>query len=288
MKINLTEISKNKEFDLEIILINNLNQIECEQDKNILENQLNEFRKIELDIIARRIKHEDKLNQLNIIVGSLTTCTKRVIDHFVYNSNYNPFSEFTNIYNEIKLVFSDIYLDYFKSLDDCKNKLKITLEELNLINSFEKIEISNKVYQSIDNKRDWKFIIDNFDQISILDKKFRYDLYAESEFKKFLKDFELDNYKYSKNLLFLVIISEKYNNLITLKEDLDISISDQEQHIEALKLKLSKDINDFIQIELITIKHQFEELSLELKIIENNIIMKTYEINSKKEKFRLI
>ena len=38
MKINIVEISKNKEFDLEIILINNLNEIENEQDKEILEN----------------------------------------------------------------------------------------------------------------------------------------------------------------------------------------------------------------------------------------------------------
>lgn len=254
----------------------------------LLENQLIEFRKIELDITVRRIKHEGKLNHLNSIVGSLSNCTKRAIDHFVYNSNYNPFSEFTNIYNDIKLVFSDNCLEYFKSLDNSKNKLKKTLEELNLINSFEKIEISNKVYQSIDNKSDWKFIIDNFDQISILHKKSRSDLYAESEFKKFFNEFELGPYKYSKNLLFLVTISEKYNNLITLKEDLDILISDQEQNIESIKLKLSKDINDLIQIELITTKHQFEELCLELKIIENKIIMKTDEINSIREKIGLI
>lgn len=38
MKINIVEISKNKEFDLEIILINNINEIESEQDKEILEN----------------------------------------------------------------------------------------------------------------------------------------------------------------------------------------------------------------------------------------------------------
>lgn len=38
MKINIVEISKNKEFDLEIILINNLKEIENEQDKEILEN----------------------------------------------------------------------------------------------------------------------------------------------------------------------------------------------------------------------------------------------------------
>lgn len=38
MKINIVEISKNKEFDLEIILINNLKEIKNEQDKEILEN----------------------------------------------------------------------------------------------------------------------------------------------------------------------------------------------------------------------------------------------------------
>lgn len=38
MKINILEISKNKDFDLEIVLVNNLNQIECEKDREILEN----------------------------------------------------------------------------------------------------------------------------------------------------------------------------------------------------------------------------------------------------------
>ena len=38
MKINIIEISKNKDFDLEIVLVNNLNQIECEKDREILEN----------------------------------------------------------------------------------------------------------------------------------------------------------------------------------------------------------------------------------------------------------
>ena len=38
MKINIVEISKNKDFDLEIVLVNNLNQIECEKDREILEN----------------------------------------------------------------------------------------------------------------------------------------------------------------------------------------------------------------------------------------------------------
>ncbi|MFB1032931.1 MAG: leucyl aminopeptidase, partial [Aliarcobacter cryaerophilus] len=38
MKINILEISKNKDFDLEIVLVNNLNQIEYEQDREILEN----------------------------------------------------------------------------------------------------------------------------------------------------------------------------------------------------------------------------------------------------------
>lgn len=31
MKINILEISKNKDFDLEIVLVNNLNQIEYER-----------------------------------------------------------------------------------------------------------------------------------------------------------------------------------------------------------------------------------------------------------------
>ena len=38
MKINIIEISKNKDFDLEIVLVNNLNQIEYEKDREILEN----------------------------------------------------------------------------------------------------------------------------------------------------------------------------------------------------------------------------------------------------------
>jgi len=38
MKINILEISKNKDFDLEIVLVNNLNQIEYENDREILEN----------------------------------------------------------------------------------------------------------------------------------------------------------------------------------------------------------------------------------------------------------
>ena len=36
MKINIIEISKNKDFDLEIVLVNNLNQIECEKEREIL------------------------------------------------------------------------------------------------------------------------------------------------------------------------------------------------------------------------------------------------------------
>ena len=34
MKINILEISKNKDFDLEIVLVNNLNQIEYEKDRD--------------------------------------------------------------------------------------------------------------------------------------------------------------------------------------------------------------------------------------------------------------
>ena len=38
MKINIVEISKNKDFVLEIVLVNNLNEIECEKDREILGN----------------------------------------------------------------------------------------------------------------------------------------------------------------------------------------------------------------------------------------------------------
>lgn len=37
MKINIVELAKNKEFDLEIIFVNDLKKIECEDDKDILE-----------------------------------------------------------------------------------------------------------------------------------------------------------------------------------------------------------------------------------------------------------
>ena len=38
MKINILKYQKNKDFDLEIVLVNNLNQIEYEMDREILEN----------------------------------------------------------------------------------------------------------------------------------------------------------------------------------------------------------------------------------------------------------
>ena len=66
MKINILEISKNKDFDLEIVLVNNLNQIECEKDREILEN-------LELKVKMKQQFYWHKVKKYMLLLKSLHT-----------------------------------------------------------------------------------------------------------------------------------------------------------------------------------------------------------------------
>ena len=103
MKINIVEISKNKDFDLEIVLVNNLNQIECEKDREILENL--EFKvKDEMAVLLAQSKkiyaafEEFSYDSLAI---AMATAIKR------FNSTK---------YKSVKLLLNSSLKDNFKAL----------------------------------------------------------------------------------------------------------------------------------------------------------------------------
>ena len=68
MKINILEISKNKDFDLEIVLVNNLNQIEYEKDREILENLEFKVKDETAVLLAQSKKYMLLLKSLHTIV----------------------------------------------------------------------------------------------------------------------------------------------------------------------------------------------------------------------------
>lgn len=68
MKINILEISKNKDFDLEIVLVNNLNQIEYENDREILENLEFKVKDETAVLLAQSKKYMLLLKSLHTIV----------------------------------------------------------------------------------------------------------------------------------------------------------------------------------------------------------------------------
>ena len=103
MKINILEISKNKDFDLEIVLVNNLNQIECEKDREILENL--EFKvKDEMAVLlaqSKKIYASFEEFSYDSLAIAMATAIKR------FNSTK---------YKSIKLLLNSNLKDNFKAL----------------------------------------------------------------------------------------------------------------------------------------------------------------------------
>ena len=103
MKINIVEISKNKDFDLEIVLVNNLNQIECEKDREILENL--EFKvKDEMAVLlaqSKKIYASFEEFSYDSLAIAMATAIKR------FNSTK---------YKSVKLLLNSSLNDNFKAL----------------------------------------------------------------------------------------------------------------------------------------------------------------------------
>ena len=128
MKINIVEISKNKDFDLEIVLVNNLNQIECEKDREILENL--EFKvKDEMAVLlaqSKKIYASFEEFSYDSLAIAMATAIKR------FNSTK---------YKSIKLLLNSNLKDNFKALvegailgsysfDNYKSEKEIKKQEL--------------------------------------------------------------------------------------------------------------------------------------------------------------
>ena len=128
MKINIIEISKNKDFDLEIVLVNNLNQIECEKDREILENL--EFKvKDEMAVLlaqSKKIYASFEEFSYDSLAIAMATAIKR------FNSTK---------YKSIKLLLNSNLKDNFKALvegailgsysfDNYKSEKEIKKQEL--------------------------------------------------------------------------------------------------------------------------------------------------------------
>ena len=128
MKINILEISKNKDFDLEIVLVNNLNQIECEKDREILENL--EFKvKDEMAVLlaqSKKIYASFEEFSYDSLAIAMATAIKR------FNSTK---------YKSIKLLLNSNLKDNFKALvegailgsysfDNYKSEKEIKKQEL--------------------------------------------------------------------------------------------------------------------------------------------------------------
>ncbi|MCT7539162.1 leucyl aminopeptidase [Aliarcobacter cryaerophilus] len=103
MKINILEISKNKDFDLEIVLVNNLNQIEYEKDREILENLEFKVKDETAVLLAQSKKIYASFEEFTY--DSLAIAMATVIKRF--NS--------TN-YKSVKLLLNNSLKDNFKAL----------------------------------------------------------------------------------------------------------------------------------------------------------------------------
>ena len=146
MKINIVEISKNKDFDLEIVLVNNLNEIECEKDREILENL--EFKvKDETAVLLAQSKkiyaafEEFSYDSLAI---AMATAIKR------FNSTK---------YKSVKLLLNSSLKDNFKALvegailgsysfDNYKSVKEIKKQELAFVIEDKNLQLSTILKES--------------------------------------------------------------------------------------------------------------------------------------------
>ena len=128
MKINILEISKNKDFDLEIVLVNNLNQIECEKDREILENLEFKVKDETAVLLAQSKKIYASFEEFSYdsLAIAMATAIKR------FNSTK---------YKSIKLLLNSNLKDNFKALvegailgsysfDNYKSEKEIKKQEL--------------------------------------------------------------------------------------------------------------------------------------------------------------
>ena len=128
MKINIVEISKNKDFDLEIVLVNNLNQIECEKDREILENLEFKVKDETAVLLAQSKKIYASFEEFSYdsLAIAMATAIKR------FNSTK---------YKSVKLLLNSSLKDNFKALvegailgsysfDNYKSEKEIKKQEL--------------------------------------------------------------------------------------------------------------------------------------------------------------
>lgn len=128
MKINILEISKNKDFDLEIVLVNNLNQIEYEKDREILENLEFKVKDETAVLLAQSKKIYASFEEFTYdsLAIAMATAIKR------FNSTR---------YKSVKLLLNNSLKDNFKALvegailgsysfDNYKSEKEIKKQEL--------------------------------------------------------------------------------------------------------------------------------------------------------------
>lgn len=252
------------------------------EKKQYLEDKILDLNSVLDGIKTLQQKNSDKISKskrvLNIklgIIGAINEYIDRTVKYLANSSNSNkPFFDNDDLLKSFKAEFGDELSSATETISLKEREQIAITKNLFIIKSIPLITIGDEAYSNIDKSIYWDFIMRNFAQIKLIDKKFVGELFAGSWLRSIRSNSELFQLQISNNYLFLTDFSVKIaelnelflKNKATIEEKRKIISSSMEQIRVRLETHIKNEIQE-LEYDLDTYEqlHKRNEYEIELK-----------------------
>ena len=210
---------------------------------------------------------------------------EKTLRWLVHGGHFKPFHHDQAIIESITKQFGQELTEAGSSLEKLRREQKDLRERISGIERSNKITLSGKTYTCLNSESHWSYITANYKDIQIIHKSATNDLFAGNEIRSISNQFELDQLRYSRSMLFIVDLDPL---LRQTKEDLlkiEKSIVEIEGEIEEVrpkvKLALERHFNDRVsslETELANYREKLAETSTDLYNAESKLYTLEHEL----------
>lgn len=248
-----------------------------ENEIEVVLKEISKLKEIKKGIDDKELLSKIKINDIKLLLDCVSEYTQNLLINF-YDPvhNFNPIPERKELYVELKNKFAEHLISTANVLKDMITEHSQIQDTLEWLNSLQKVEISNCVYNVIDNKVDWNFIKNHFKRIKIINKNSINSLFVET--RNFENEFELNKYQHTKDFLFLIDLQstiKEFNDKCHKKQE---DIKTQKAIIDSMKNEITANIEFTFQNELKGYEENIKKNHTDLTLLHQKVESKENEL----------
>lgn len=230
------------------------------------------------ELIVKSDNTDKELKNKKLYFENSIDYSEKIVKYLTKNSfSYDPFYHET-LFEELEKEFSEQLNTSNKTINEKNEKLESLNTYITSISRLKKSIIFDKSYSQISSSKSWDYIKQNYKQIKVINQHFIDNLFVLDYLKDIKNEFELAQFQYSKDNIFLMDFSESIletNNQIKTNQNI---VLEHEEKIVEIKEKIKNRIEinfqiivSELEIKLINYSNKISELGNEITNIKQEL-----------------